>query len=541
MGPRTVRIELPRSEGHTGLDESARRSSASPAPHVDRSLGFRLDPRSETPLYQQLFDTVVERARSGAFPSGFRLPPTRNLARELGTHRNTIVRAYAELEHAGFVSSTVGRGTFIRPQVSAAPIARATETAKATIPWSSLVSERAKAEPFERFRRIGRQVARGEFVNLTRMQPSPDLIPDDLFRRCLDHVLKSHGARAMGYAPDEGVPRLRERIAEDLVRQGVPARTEDVLVTTGSQQALDVIARALVDPGDTILAQESTYPGALRIFAAAGARTESVIADREGPSMAALSGMGGRGRVKAFYLQTNHCNPTGTCVSEARRRELVRFSRENGVPLVEDDYAADLELEGGHPPPSLRALDGDVLYTGTYSKKLIPALRVGFVLCPPSLREHLVALKHTTDLGTSMLLQHALAEFLERGLMVAHLGRVRAAYRARRDALVEALEKHLPKSVQFDVPVRGVTLWLRLPKELAPEVVFEEARRRGVLVSPGALYGVDGTSVGLRVTFCFEDEARLVEGGKRLGQAIEAVMGKKKARPSSETSVVGML
>jgi 2-aminoadipate transaminase len=544
MGPRPVRTELPRIDAASdpAHDDGGRASAGSSAatPHADRSLGFRLDPRSETPLYQQLFDTVVERARSGAFPSGFRLPPTRNLAAELGTHRNTIVRAYAELEHAGFVSSTVGRGTFIRAQVSATPIARPTET-KTTIPWSALVSERAKAEPFERFRRIGRQVARGEFVNLTRMQPSPDLIPDDLFRRCLDHVLKSHGSRAMGYAPDEGVPRLRERIAEDLVRQGVPARTEDVLVTTGSQQALDVIARALVDPGDTILAQESTYPGALRIFAAAGARTESVMADREGPSMTALAGMGGRGRVKAFYLQTNHCNPTGTCISEARRRELVRFSRETGVPLVEDDYAADLELEGGYPPPSLRALDGDVLYIGTYSKKLIPALRVGFVLCPPSLREHLVALKHTTDLGTSMLLQHALAEFLERGLMVAHLGRVRAAYRARRDALVGSLEKHLPKSVQFDVPPRGVTLWLRLPKDLAPEVVFEEARRRGVLVSPGALYGVDGTSVGLRVTFCFEDEARLVEGGKRLGQAIEAVIGKKKAKPSSETSTVGML
>lgn len=514
---------------------------------TQRSLGIRLEPDSETPLYQQLFDQIVERARTGAFPGGFRLPPTRTLAAELGTHRNTIVRAYAELELAGFVSSTVGRGTYVKPSISQ-PTQLATRvlesapapSAASPFPWASLVAERAKSEPLERFRRIGRQVARGEFVNLTRMQPSPDLVPDDLFRRCLDHVMKTHGPRAMGYAPDEGVPRLRERIAEDLVRQGVPARAEDVLITTGSQQALDVVARALVDPGDTILAQEMTYPGALRIFAAAGARVESVAADREGPVLAGLASAG-RGRAKGFYVQTNHCNPTGTCVGAERRRDLVRFSREQGIPLIEDDYAADLELDGGQPPPALRALDGEVIYVGTFSKKLIPALRVGFVLSPPSLREHLVALKHTTDLGTSTLLQHALAEFLERGYLVPHLGRARTAYRARRDALVSTLDKHMPKAIQYDVPSRGVTLWLRLPRELGPEAVFEEARRRGVLVSPGVLYGVDGTSTGVRLTFCFEDEARLVDGGKRVAQAVEALLTKKKGKPSTEGMSVGML
>ncbi len=517
-------------------------------PHTtERSLGIRLEPGSETPLYQQLFDQIVERARTGAFPGGFRLPPTRTLAAELGTHRNTIVRAYAELELAGFVSSTVGRGTYVKPAIAqttastagagaAAGESTRGETASA-FPWASLVAERAKSEPLERFRRIGRQVARGEFVNLTRMQPSPDLVPDDLFRRCLDHVMKTHGARAMGYAPDEGVPRLRERIAEDLVRQGVPARAEDVLVTTGSQQALDVVARALVDPGDTILAQEMTYPGALRIFAAAGARVESVPADRDGPLLAGV----GQRRAKGFYVQTNHCNPTGTCVGAERRRELVRFSREQGIPLIEDDYAADLELDGVPPPPALRALDGEVIYVGTFSKKLIPALRVGFLLCPPSLREHLVALKHTTDLGTSTLLQHALAEFLERGYLVPHLGRARATYKARRDALVATLDKHLPKAVAYDVPSRGVTLWLRLPRELGPEAVFEEARRRGVLVSPGVLYGVDGTSTGVRLTFCFEDEARVVDGGKRLAQAVETLLTKKRSKPTTESVSVGML
>lgn len=508
---------------------------------MERSLGLVLDPAHTTPLYQQLFDRIVERIRSGAFPSGFRLPPSRRLAEELGTHRNTVVRAYTELERSGFLSSTVGRGTFVRPQPRAASSAEAPSSAarEGAMPWSSLISERARAEAFGRFHRSTRSVGRGELINLTRMQPDPDLIPEELFRRCVEHVMRTHGARALGYAPSEGLPRLRERIAEDLVRQGVPARPEDVLVTSGSQQALDVIARALLDRGDVVLAQDATYTGAIQIFAAAGARMVGVPADAEGPETAWLRSLG---RAKAFYLMPNHCNPTGACISARRREEIVGWSRETATPIIEDDYAADLDLEGDGAPPALRALDGDVIYVGTYSKKLIPALRIGFVLCPPSLAPHMIALKHATDLGTSGLMQHALAEFLERGYMSAHLNRIRGAYRARRDVLVGGLRKHLPSSVRFEVPRLGSTLWLTLPEDLDPESVFEEAKRRGVLVSPGTLFRVDRTvpaRAGIRLVFCFEPEARLAEGAKRLGAALDALCSKAaRSHPSEPLSMV---
>lgn len=506
---------------------------------MERSLGLSLDPALSTPLYQQLFERIAERIRSGAFPTGFRLPPSRRLAEELGTHRNTVVRAYSELERSGFLSSTVGRGTFVREQPSASPqVASAPATTmEGAMPWSSLISERARAEAFSRFHRITRSAGRGEFINLTRMQPGPELIPDELFRRCLEHVMRTIGARALGYAPHEGVPRLRERIAEDLVRQGVPARPDDVLVTSGSQQAIDVIARGLVDRGDVVLAQDATYTGAIQIFQAAGARMVGVPSDAQGPDLAWLRNLG---RAKAFYLMPNHCNPTGACVSARRREEIVAWSRETGTPIVEDDYAADLELEGRAAPPALRALDGDVIYVGTYSKKLIPALRIGFVLCPPSLAPHVVALKHATDLGTSGLMQHALAEFLERGYMVAHLNRIRAEYLERRDILVSALRKQLPSAVRFDVPERGTTLWLTLPDDMDPEAVFEEAKRRGVLVSPGTLYRVDRTLPtrgGVRLVYCYEQGPRLIEGAKRLGAAVDAVASRRRPRASQGESL----
>lgn len=509
--------------------QSARRSPV---------LGLSLDASLPSPLYQQLFDAIVDRIRTGAFPAGFRLPPTRVLADELDAHRNTVVRAYTRLEQAGFVGSTVGRGTFVLagPSHKPAPAALTPES-EPSMRWAGLLTERVRAEPFDRLRRIARAAAPSEHVNLTRLQPSPDLVPVELFQRCLDHVLRTQGSRALGYTPHEGVPVLREAIAADLLRRGVPARAEDVVVTSGSQQALDVLARALLEPGDSVLLDEATYTGALQIFTAAGARAEPIAADAEGPSMLALDGAESVRRSKLLYLMPGHANPTGRRIGEARRRELVAWSRRRSIPIIEDDYAADLELEPEPAVPAMRALDGDVLHVGTYSKKLMPALRIGYLLCPPALREPLVALKHATALGTSSLLQHALAEFLERGYLLPHLGRVREAYRRRRDALMESLDEHLPSALRVRAPSRGVTLWIPLPDALSMDTVFDETRRHGVLVSPGAMFRVGEGARGIRITYCWESEDRLREGGKRLGQVLTTLLRSRRGKDPLEPSM----
>ena len=487
-----------------------------------RISGISIYPRRSEPLHTQIFDQVATRIRSGAFPAGHRLPPSRALALEIGAHRNTVVRAYEDLEAAGLVRSTVGRGTFVEPAAPAAPAAGAAEGAG--MPWASLLSRVASAEPLGRLDRIGRTPAKGDAVNLSRMQPSEDLLPHELLRRCVDHVLRDQKGAALGYAPPEGLPRLRAVIAEDLARQGVPARADDLLITTGSQQALDLVARALINPGDAFLVDTTTYTGALNLLSAAGARLVPMPADAEGPDLEALHRLS-RSGAKGFYLMPSCHNPTGACVSTARREALVAWARDAGVPLIEDDYGADLGLEGQPPPPPLRAFDGDVLYTGTFSKKLAPALRVGFLVCPPALRPAMVALKHAMDLGTSALLQHTLAEFLERGYMRAHLGKTLPEYRSRRDALLGSLREHLPASVHFHRPDRGVVLWLELPAGLDAERVYEEAKREGVIVSPGTLNAVDARPQrGLRLTFCAERTARVVEGGRRLGKAVRALI-----------------
>jgi len=495
---------------------------------VVQSLGLGLDPRSREPMYRQIFDQVVARIRSGAFPAGFRLPPTRTLAEALRTNRNTVVRAYDDLLAAGFVESTVGRGTFVARQQPRAAKARgdggvaATGAAGGQLPWSALVARAPLAEPLSRVERLQRSVSAmsTDAVNLARMEPSPDQIPDELLRRCAEHVLRTQGGRALGYSPREGLPRLRGLISEDLARQGVPASADDIVVTSGSQQALDLIARSLVNPGEIFLVNESTYGGALNVLGAVGARLVAVPSDDEGPSLAALERAGQMG-AKGFYLMPSSHNPTGACISEARREALVAWSRRAGVPLVEDDYVSDLDIDGTPPPTPMRALEGDVIYVGTYSKRLAPALRAGFLVAPTALRAKVAIMKHTQDLGNSAFLQLVLAEFLERGYLAAHLARAIPEYRRRRDALEEGLSRHLPKSLGWQRPQRGLSLWLPLPAALAPQAVFEEARRKGVLVHPSSLNAVDeGGPGGVRLTFCSEPVDRLTEGARRLGKAI---------------------
>lgn len=527
------------------------------------TLGLWLDPSSATPLYRQIVEQMSALIERGALRPGTRLPPTRTLAEQLATHRNTVVRAFEELTAAGLIDGRVGRGSFVRNTMVRSPVARydadggregadpglsvrgaasglgegegegALVSAALSVPgmpWASLLSRSVQSEPLTRLARLSPVGIGAETINLSRMQASADLLPHEDFRRCIDAVMARLGPDALGYAPGQGLERLRSLIALELDRDGMAVDPDDLLITTGSQQALDLVARSLVDAGDVFLTEGRTYSGALNVLTASGAEVVGIPTDEEGPDMAALRQLA-VGRVKGLYLMPNSRNPTGSTISENRRREVVSWSQEVRVPLVEDDYGADLILDPGPPLTHLRALDTNVFHVGTYSKKLIPALRVGFMVVPAAMRGPLVRLKHAMDLGTSTLLQHALAEFLERGLLPRHLERVCAAYRARRDALVETLGEVLPEGCSFRVPDRGVVLWLSLPPGLDPELVYEEARLAGVLVSPGSVYStMTPAPAGLRLSYCAEPLERIAEGARRLGRALTAAMSRRGER-----------
>ncbi len=490
------------------------------------ALDIQLASGSEVPLFQQIADAITRRIHLGALPPATRLPPTRDLADALGTHRNTVVRAYEALVESGFVVSHVGRGTFVAA-VAARPPSAVTPLEPAGLPWAALMSRSVGSEALRRGDRVATRRPPPDAINLGRFEPGEDVRPAEGLRRCIDHVLRRYGSKVLGYAPREGVRELRVAIAADLVRRGIPATADEVMVTSGSQQALDLLARAFIDPGDTFLVEEPTYAGVLNLLSAAGARPIGVPGDLEGPDPEALDQLTQkpwrdehRPRVKGFYVMPNGSNPTGRTVTLERRRALVQWSRRSGVPIIEDDYGADMYLDDP-PPPALRALDGQVIYVSTFSKKLSPALRIGFMVAPAGLQRELIPLKHAMDLGSSALLQHALAEFMERGYLAAHLAKIRPHYRERRDALCDALTEHLPREIAFERPNAGVLLWLRLPHSVDPELAFEAARRHGVMVTPGNVNSVSGSGAGgLRLAFCTEPPERLREAARRLGVAL---------------------
>jgi len=511
--------------------------------HASQSIGIELDPHRTEPLHRQIFDQVVERIETRAFPPGFRLPPTRTLAKDIATHRNTVARAYGDLEAAGFVTSRVGRGTFVEARTvsNARPSADRDEpppNEPRAMPWTSLLSRVTQGKTIHGASRYARRLDQKNVINLARMQPSSADIPHDLLRRCVARALAEHGPSTMAYAPPEGAWRLRVQIAEDLVERGVPVGPDDILVTSGSQQGLDLLTRALIDPGDTVLVEPTTYSGAIDVFRLAGARLVPVPTDAQGPDPGAFSRLT-RPDVKALYVMPNAHNPLGRAISAERRRALVAWSRASGVPIIEDDYAAGLTLDDRDPPPHLRALDGDVIHVSTLSKRLVPALRVGYIVAPTALRAVLCAAKQVIDLGTSLILQNAIAEFMERGYLRAHARRMSLEYRARRDALDKTLRKAMPQDVTWHVPNHGVVLWLRLPTSLDPEAVFEEALRRGVLVSPSPMWSVDGQGEpGVRLAFCAAPEARVAEGARRLGKAIKHLLAHAPRRTPQERALI---
>lgn len=482
------------------------------------------------PLYRQIADGLIERMQSGALPVGARLPATRELASELGTNRNTVVRAYEELAQEGWVDSGVGRGTFVRKRAD--PVAPQAARSVHRLPWDALLSRAAKAEPLSRADRLARQTSGRDSIRLVGMQPGPEMIPTDLLKKVVDHVLRTKGARALAYSAREGLLELREQIAGDLARRGVPATPDEILITTGSQQALDLAARSLVDPGDKFVVEGQTYAGALNLLSAAGAQLVSVPCDDDGPDVAALSQLAASG-AKGMYTIPNCQNPTGRTISLERRLQLVQWCAAAGMPLIEDDYGADLNLDGLPVPTSLRSLDGQVLHLGTYSKKLIPALRIGYLVAPVELLRRIGSLKHAMDLGSSSFLQHVLAEFLDRGYLQVHLERTIPVYRERRDALVAGLQQYVPAEVRWMTPTRGLIVWLDLPMGVSADLVFREAERQGVLVTPGSLTAAGAsTRSGLRLTFCSEPPDRLIEGAKRLGRVLHWALEQNRSSPS---------
>ena len=494
--------------------------------------GLNIDSSAAAPVYRQIAEGIQTALREGRLAAGQQLPPTRDLAKQLEVNRNTVIAAYDLLVELGVATGQTGRGTFLVSPRGASYGAPAGGAGSGD-PWLGAFSRAVQGAGVSSLLTIYRVATSHEGISLAGGYPAAELMPVDDFARAMEKTLRERGPEVLSYGPTAGYGPLRETIAGEMRRKGSPCDASTVLITNGSQQALELAFRAFVDPGDAVVVEDPTYTGAISALSAMGARLVGVPLDDEGLRPDLLELALSRHRPRLMYVQPTFHNPTARVMSEARRRDVLAIAARYRCVIVEDDWAGDLRFSG-RDLPTLHALDGGqhVLYLSTFSKKLLPGLRVGWVVAPEPVFERLLALKQIEDCGTSPLVQAALHAFIAEGAQDGHLARVRAAYLARSRAMDEAIRVHFPDGARFTRSSGGLFSWVSLPETVDGDELFVAARERGVLVGRGSLFHVGGGGRNtLRLTFSSAGEEQIREGIAILGELLRQRWPKDRATP----------
>ncbi len=489
-----------------------------------------LDRSGNEPLYLQIAAFLRAGIEQARIPAGARLPAIRTLAQELGVNRITVESAYGELEAAGLVAGRVGSGTFVLP-----PYPGADASSGGAVPgippmragwpaWQDDLLARRRTMPVRSTIPLRTSDRDASVISLSSGNGDPRLFPVEAMRRSLRDTMREEGLQAAEYAEEAGYAPLRRTIAHLLADQGIPAAREDVLITAGSQQAIALIVQLLTIPGDTVFVEAPTYADGLDLFRGFGLHVVAVPMDAEGMRTDELARLLEVHRPRFIYSIPNFHNPTGICMSGQRRRQLVQLAAAHGIPLVEDDFVGELRYEG-HAQPALKALaaPGACLYVGTFSKMLMPGLRVGYLVAEGPVREMLIRSKRQQDLSSSGIIQRALYRFVSVGQHRSHLARCCQVYRKRRDALLQGLAAHVPSRWVQAAPVTGgLFVWCRLAAPLAAAGLVAEALQCGVALAPGTVFyahPADGERF-FRMNFAMHDPDVLDEAMRRLGAAV---------------------
>jgi 2-aminoadipate transaminase len=480
--------------------------------HIGMDFSFHLEPDSGVPLYRQIHARLRDLIAAGALRKGERLPPTRELAVKLGLNRSTIASAYALLESDGLIRGHVGRGSFILGAPDSAP---------ADLDWDRLLAPSGSAAP--------PPVAGPEAISFATSRPSEDLFPMDDFRRSAEEVLASpHAAAILQLGSPAGYGPLRYFLLEEARREGVERPGDDVLITNGCQQALDLLARVLVRPGDAVAIEDPVYPGLRNLFQRAGARLAGVAVGPEGIEPAALERVLAETRPRVVVVTSDFQNPTGATLPPEARAAVLAMTRAAGAVLVENDIYAGLRYAGAPSVPMKRLDDsGHTVLIGSFSKITFPGLRVGWILGPKPLIARLTEAKQLADLHTDQLAQALLLRFAESGRLAAHHGRIVAAGAERLRAVIEACERHLPRGTVFTRPEGGMSLWVRLPEPLDAGDLLARAEREGVAYLPGKYFEVSRRDPGaLRLSFADLPPERIRAGVAILGRVFSSELAR---------------
>lgn len=501
-------------------------------------LSLRLDRSSDVSLVEQIRTGVQAAVAAGTLAAGARLPSTRELADTLDVNRQTAIDAYRRLEIDGLIEQRRGAGAFVRAPGEATPSASRARKASAS------PRDRASEALLSYERRAARPAlpqAPADAIDLGSLSAHERDYPSAVFEATMRKALTRRGGNALGYGPPAGDPELRELIAERLRARGLAVDPAGILVVGGAQHGLDLLFRALLDPGDVVLTEAPTYHMCLDLLAFHRARIAPVPVVPRGDAglgtldLDALKTAISRERPALAYVMPSFQNPTGLTLDVSSRRALASTLRAAGVALVEDDYEADMR-HAGEPLPPVSSLPeaGESVYLGTLSKSFFPGLRIGWLAGSPELLGRVAQVKRVSDLSGSIVLQAVAAELLKSGAYDKHVAGAVADARERMTALLSALRALLPEGASVTSPQGGHVFWLQAPA-LSGRAIAEKAAARGVIVTPGEMFAAGPMPMaGVRVSVARVEKKDVARAAERLAAAVKDAMEEARGRASRD-------
>ncbi|HHH40973.1 MAG TPA: PLP-dependent aminotransferase family protein [Chloroflexi bacterium] len=401
--------------------------------------------------------------------------------------------------------------------------------------WTPHLATRTKRMKSSAIRELLKLTQQPDVISFAGGLPAPEFFPIREVEEACRYVLREEGQRALQYGTTEGYLPLREWLANSMHKYGVPAVPNNVLLTNGSQQALDLIGKVFLDHNDYIITGRPTYLGAIQAWNAYGARYHTVNLDDDGMVVDEIEHayekvLADSGRPPKFiYVLPNFHNPAGTTLSLERREKLAEIATKLDLPIVEDDPYGALRYEGEDLPPVCTFVPERTIYLGTFSKTLAPGLRLGWIVCPEVLMQRFVMAKQGADLHTGTFAQYVANDICQRGILKPHIQRLRRVYKERRDTMLEALAEFWPEECSWTHPQGGLFLWARVPEVIDTQEFFKRAVEEKVAYVPGVHFypNADGGFNAMRLNFSYSDPDAIVEGIRRLGIALKKELGKR--------------
>ncbi|OAS89071.1 PLP-dependent aminotransferase family protein [Metabacillus litoralis] len=489
-------------------------------------MHIEIQRNADISLTKQIYHSILDHIRSDLLEDDLQLPSVRELSKQLGVSLVTVVKAYQKLEHDGFITSVQGKGTFIRKT----KIEEA-EKKEGTLlyDWQLSVQDYLPRSQFARFHQVP------EKIHLSSNMIDPGLLPNRYLVQEIHRMFSEDPKVLSQYGEIQGDRALRQAMVEYLQRMDVPTSPDNILVTSGSQQGIDLVARTFVGPGDVVVMEAPTYPGAIDVFRGRGATILTVPVDSDGMRIELLQNLCDKYKPKIIYTVPTFHNPTGAVMSLKRRRQILELARSIQCLVIEDDPCSEIYFEK-KPPASMKSLDqdGHVIYLKGLSKILAPGCRIGILAASGSIFKRLLAAKANTDLGSPLLTQKAIIPFITSKRMMDHLKKLRTALKIRRDLVLEILSQQSPEEVSWFIPKGGLNVWLTLPSWINTDHLLIEAKKEQITFLPGsACYPTEQENHHLRLSFSYMNEQQLTQGVTTICNLLQSAIALKINQDSS--------